>query len=223
MEGSPMSIRHMRNRAKVAALALAAAMLATAPAGAQFDQGELMKWASVIQVRYAIVGQFEGADTMIVDGNFGGGGYATVKDRAEIGLVWDQTTAQLVGKPTIRNFVSEVQNVRSFERKCNPPTLTGPYEQLTIDKIENGPGGALQMTAVRTYAAANAVQSCTGGRVAAPAKQIQEVLELALPAPTLLALAPESVPANMTVDRKASSMTVKKDNWTWTYKLSPVK
>ncbi len=206
-----------QDRAGSIALALAAAMLAAAPAAAQFDQAEMMKWASVTQVKYTIVGQFEGPDMMIVDE---GGGYANVKDRAEIELVWDQTTAKIVGQPTFKNFATQVSDVRDFEKTCTPPILSSPYEHFTIDKFDDSLG-APTLTSTRTYAAADSAQSCTGARQLIAAKQVQEVKPYVLPQPVLLAVPQAS--KDMSVDPKNSTITVKKDGWTWTHKLSPVK
>jgi hypothetical protein len=199
------------------ALALAAALLAAAPASAQFDQAEMMKWASVTQVKYTIVGQFEGHDLMIVDE---GGGYANVKDRAEIELVWDQTTAKLVGQATFKNFPSEVAGVRDFEKTCSPPILNSAYEHFTIDKFDESQGGPT-LTSTRTYAAADSAQSCTGGRQQIAAKQVQEAKPYVLPQPVLLAISQTS--PGISVDPKSSTITVKQDGWTWTHKLSALK
>jgi len=214
-----MTNRQIHNRAKALAFALAIIMPALAQAGEQIDQAVLMKWVSVVQVKYTIVGRFEGPDTMIVDE---GGGYADVKDRVEIELVWDQTTAKLVGQPVFKNFPTEVSNVRDFEKTCRAPILSSAYEHYTIEKFDDSQG-APSITSTRTYAAADSAQSCTGGRQLIPAKKVQDVNMYLLPQPIQLAVPQASQDSNVTVDPKTSTIVLKKDGWTWTHTLTPLK
>lgn len=214
-----MNIRHICDRARTIAFALAIAMPATARAGEQIDQAELMKWVSVTQVKYAIVGEFEGHDRMIVDKH---GGYASVKDRAEIDLVWDQTTAKVVGQPTIRNFATEVSDLRNFEKTCTTPILSSAYEHITIEEFGRSPN-SLGMKSTRTYAAADSDECTGGGPQFIPAKQVEEVTQYLLPQSIQLAVPQESQDSSVSVDKKTSTITLKKDGWTWTHKLSPVK
>jgi hypothetical protein len=194
-------------------------MPVAAPAAEQIDQAELMKWYSVTQVKYMIVGQVEAADVMIVDK---GGGYADVKDRVEIELVWDQTTAKLVGQPTIRNFATKVSNVRDFEKTCTAPILSSAYEHFTLEKFGDSENDWL-MTWTRTYAAADSAQSCTGGRELIAAKQVRDKRPYLLPQSIQLAIPQGEQDRNVTVDKKTSTITIKSaDGWVWTNKLSPV-
>jgi hypothetical protein len=201
------------------------AALGAAPAtSAEIDQAVMMKWATVVQINYAIVGEYDGPHTRIVTGGGGVADEAAVKDRVEIDLRWDQTTAQLVGTPTFKNFKSDVVNPRNAEPKCAPPVLTSPYEHYTIEKLENGLGGALQMTAARSYAGASVTTFCTGARVTVPAKVVREPTDFVVPGAMLLAMPAGSQGPNVTVNPTASTIVTKDGKgWTWTFKLTPAK
>ena len=218
-----MKIRQVRSN--VLATAGAVALLATVPAqGADIDQSVMMKWATVTQINYAIRGEYDGPHTRIVNGGGGVADEAAVKDRVEIDLRWDQTTAQLVGEPTFKNYKSDVVNPRNAEPKCAPPVLSSPYEHFTIEKVENGLGGALQMIGTRNYAAASVTTFCTGARVAVPAKAVREPTDFVLPGAMLLAM-PAAVQGNIvSIDAKSSTIVTKDGKgWTWTFKLTPAK
>jgi hypothetical protein len=214
-------IRHSLLSALTAATALAAG----APSqGAELDQATLMKWATVTQINYAIEGVYDGPHTRIATGGGGVADEAAVKDRVEINLVWDQTTAQLVGTPTFKNFASDVRNPRNAEPKCAPPVLTSPYEHFTFERLENGLGGALMMTSVRGYAETQVATVCTGARVTVPAKNVRGEEDFVVPGAMILAM-PAAGQANIvSINAKTSTIVTKgREGWTWTFKLSPAK
>lgn len=201
-------------------LAAAIVLGGAAPALAEFDQEILMKWAAATKVRYEIVGEFDKAGVLII--NEGTNGYADVVDRVELQLIYDQTGAGLVGAPTVTNFPSESRNVRNGAEGCTPPEVTAPYEHYTILKVENGYGGALHLTTTRTHAAGKVTAVCTGKSHAVPAKVIEELEQFAVPAATLLALAPGDGGSNIETFPQSDTIVVKDNGWTWTYKLTPV-
>jgi hypothetical protein len=210
-------------RFRTPALAGIAALSAAVPShGAEFDQAVMMKWATVKQINYAIVGVYDGPHTRIVSGGGGVADEAQVTDRVEINVRWDQTTAQLVGKPTFKNFTSDVKYPRNAEAKCAPPVLKSPYEHFTFEKMENGLGGALQMTSVRSYAEAQVATFCTGARVTVPAKDVREPADFALPGAMILAMPAVGQGGIVSIDAKTGTIVKKDDQgWTWTFKLSP--
>jgi len=212
-------------RFRTPALAGVAALCAAVPShGAEFDQAVMMKWATVVQIDYAIVGVYDGPQTRIVTGGGGVADEAQVTDRVEIDVRWDQTTAQLVGKPAFKNFTSDLKYPRNAEAKCAPPVLKSPYEHATLEKIENGLGGALRMTSVRRYAEAQVATFCTGARVTVPAKDVREPADFVLPGAMILAMPAVGQGGIVSVDAKTATIVRKDDQgWTWTFKLSPAK
>jgi hypothetical protein len=208
----------------LSAAAFAALVAITPASAAEIDQGVMMKWATVTQINYAITGVYDGPHTRLFTGGGGVADEGGVKDRVEIALRWDQTTAQLVGVPTFKNFKSDVINVRNAEPKCAPPVLNTPYEHFTLDKVENGLSGALKMTSTRTFAGGDVVTFCTSARVRVVGKTVQEPSELVLPGAMLLAM-PSAASGNLvSVDSKSSTIvTTDGEGWTWTFKLSPAK
>jgi hypothetical protein len=202
-----------------------AALVALVPASAaEIDQGVMMKWATVTQINYAITGVYDGPHTRLFTGGGGVADEGGVKDRVEIALRWDQTTAQLVGVPRFKNFKTDVISVRNAEPKCAPPVLNTPYEHFTLDKVEDGLGGALKTTSTRTFAGGDVATFCTGARVRVVGKAVQEPSDLVLPGAMLLAM-PSAASGNLvSVDAKTSTIvTTDGKGWTWTFKLSPAK
>ena len=208
----------MRSKPCLPTLACAtfSALVAIAPASAaEIDQGVMMKWATVAQINYAITGVYDGPHTHLFTGGGGVADEGGVNDRVEIALRWDQTTAQLVGVPTFKNFKSDVVNVRNAEPKCAPPVLNTPYEHFTLDKVEGGLGGALTITSTRTYAGGDVATFCKSARVRVVGKTVQEPSELVLPGAMLLAM-PSSASGNLvSVDAKTSTI-VTTDGTGWT-------
>lgn len=204
---------------------IAAACLMLSPvSAAEIDQGVMMKWATVTQINYAITGLYDGPHTRLFSGGGGVADEGGVKDRVEIALRWDQTTAQLVGVPTFKNFKSDVINVRNEEPKCAPPVLNTPYEHFTLDKVENGLSGALKITSTRTFASGDVATFCTGARVRVVGKAAQEPSDLVLPGAMLLAM-PSAAGGNLvSVDAKSGTIvTTDGEGWTWTFRLTPAK
>jgi len=197
---------------------LGAVTLFSATCFAQFDQNIMMKWAAVTTVKYHIEGEYRDSGTIVVKG--GNSGKGDVSDRVEILLTWDQTSALLVGEPVFKNFKSGVKNLQNLEKKCDPPILTGPYEHFTLTGLENGLGGYLHMTATREYAPANVVVMCAGKREAIPAAKGQDIIQLQIPAPTLLAM-PAAAGSTLQLDPANDTIITRDGGWTWTYKLAP--
>jgi len=204
---------------------VAVALIALAPASAaEIDQGVMMKWATVTQINYAVTGVYDGPHTRLFTGGGGVADEGAVKDRVEISLRWDQTTAQLVGVPTFKNFKSDVIGVRNAEPKCAPPVLNTPYEHFTLDKVENGLSGALKITSTRTFAGGDVATFCKSARVRVVGKAVQEPSDLVLPGAMLLAM-PSAASGNLvSVDAKSGTIvTTDGRGWTWTFKLTPAK
>ena len=218
-----MKIRQLHSKALRAAGALA--LLAAVPAdAADIDQSVMMKWATVVVVNYAIVGVYDGPHTRIANGGGGVADEAQVTDRVEINVRWDQTTAQLAGKPTFKNFTSDLKYPRNAEAKCAPPVLKGPYEHFTLEKLENGLGGALTMTSVRNYAETQVTTFCTGARVTIPAKEVRTPEDLVLHGAMILAMPAVGQGGITSIDAKTGTIVRKDDQgWTWTFKLTAAK
>lgn len=206
---------HLRCCTMVAVLATAGGV---APAVAQFDQAILMKWAGVQKVRYQVVGEFSDAKTMIIEG-----GYAAVKDRVELEFVFDQTGGGLLGAAKVTNHPSTVADIRDYGSNCDAPSISDPYEHATVTKAENGYGGELHLTTVRKLAGGAVSVQCTGGRKQVAAAAKEEVTQLGVPAPGLLALPKEELDESLQVFPRTDTIVVKDGGWTWTFKLSAVK
>jgi hypothetical protein len=117
---------------------------------------------------------------------------------------------------SLRNYPSEVKNLRDREPKCLPPVLKGPYEEMTVLEVVNGLGGAIDLKTEHSYPPVDVAQFCTASRKSVPAEKKTSVKPIAVPSPMLIAMgAPSSDKLSYSADRK--SLIVKDGNWTWTF------
>lgn len=182
------------------------------PAGSQqMDMEAMQRWGSAKVVYYAVEGVHSGQTSVST-----GGGFADVTDRVSMTFEWSIADARLLKVTSLKNFPSEVKNLRDSEAKCLPPVLKGPFELATVLEVANGLGGALDLKVERSYPAAEVAQFCTASRKQVPAAKKADVESMAVPSPMLLAMgAPATPELSYSADRK--SLIYKKGNWTWTF------
>lgn len=183
------------------------------PAGAQqMDMQAMQRWGSAKLVYYAVEGVHSGAAPMTATM----GGVADVIDRVSMTFEWSLTEAKLLKLTSLKNYPSEVKNLRDREAKCLPPVLKGAYELATILEAVNGLGGALDVKIERSYPAVDVAQFCTASRKPVPAEKKTNVQSMAVPSPVIMAMgASPTEKLSYSADRK--SMIVKDGNWTWTF------
>jgi hypothetical protein len=199
----------MRNTFALSLACLAAVAL---PAGAQMDMQAMQKWGSAKVIYYTVEGVHSGAASVTSTQ----GGLADVTDRVTMNLEWSLGEARLLNVTALRNYPSEVKNLRDREPKCMPPVLNGPLELATVQEVTNGLGGAIDLKVERSYPAAGVAQFCTASRKTVPAEKKVFMDSMAVPSPVLLAMgAPASGGVSYSADRKP--ILVKKDGWTWTF------
>ena len=137
-----------------------------------------------------------------------------------INLVWDQTSAQLVGTPTIENSPTAVGKLSDREPKCAAPVLSGTYEHFNLLKVTPGIGTTIVLEAKRSFPDAKTSKVCSSLEASLP-KTVDVREELVIPGTTILGM-PVADGADAIVrsaDRK--SMTWKRQGWTWTFTPSP--
>lgn len=197
-----------------ASLALPFACLAAIalPAAAQVDMQAMQKWGSAKVIYYTVEGVHSGPASVTSTQ----GGLADVTDRVTMNLEWSLGEAKLVGVSALRNYPSEVKNLRDREPKCLPPVLNGPLELATVMEVTNGLGGAIDLKVERSYPAAGVAQFCTASRKTVSAQKKVTVDSIAVPSPVLMAMgAPASAALSYSADKK--SMIVKQGGWAWTF------
>lgn len=184
-----------------------------APAGAQqMDMQAMQRWGSAKVVYYAVEGSHSGAAAMTATM----GGMADVVDRVSMTLEWNLSEMKLLKVTSLRNYPSEVKNLRDREPKCLPPVLKGSYEHATFLEAVNGLGGAIDLKVERSYPAVDVAQSCTASRKFIPAEKKTSVESMAVPSPVMMAMGmPSSPQLSYSADKK--SMIVRNGNWTWTF------
>jgi hypothetical protein len=176
------------------------------------DMQAMERWGSAKLVYYAAEGVHSGAASMSATM----GGVADVVDRVSMTFEWSLTEAKLLKVTSLKNFPSEVKNLRDREPKCLPPVLKGTYELATVLEVVNGLGGAVDLKIERSYPAVEVAQFCTASRKLVPAEKKVDVQSMAVPSPIILAMgAPPTEKLSYSADKK--SLIVKDGNWTWTF------
>ena len=144
------------------------------------------------------------------------GGVGDVVDRVSMTFEWSLTEAKLLKVTSLKNYPSEVKNLRDREAKCLAPVLKGPYELATVLEVVNGLGGAIDLKVERSYPAVDVAQFCTASRKGVAAEKKVSVQSMAVPSPIIMAMgAPATRELSYSADKK--SMIVKDKNWTWTF------
>lgn len=193
-------------------LATVAAFGTSVVSAQQMDMEAMMRWGSATLIYYTVEGVYSGeasvTDTM--------GGVGDVVDRVSMTFEWSLTESKLLKITSLKNYPSEVKNLRDREPKCMPPVLNGPFELATVLEVVNGLGGALDMKIERSYPAVDVAQFCTASRKSIPAKKKTYVKSMGVPSPIIMAMgAPPTETVSYTADKK--SIIFKDDNWTWTF------
>ena len=198
------------------ALCLLVAML---PVSAQqMDMDAMMKWGAADNVRYHVVGVYQGKPHIASDG----AGRADVSDRVVIDFSWKLSEMKLVGAPSFQNTRTTVTNPKDREPACLSPVLKGEYEHFEVMSIKEGLGGTLQLQVETRYPIVEVAQSCTASRKSVPAKTKARAEDFVVVSPVSFAMPlPDSDDLRVSPDKK--SLVVKKAGWTWTYTPSITK
>ena len=194
-------------------LAFACLAIAAVDASAQqMDMEAMQRWGSAERVYYAVEGRHSGTASMTATM----GGVADVVDRVSMTFEWSLTEAKLLKVTSLKNFPSEVKNLRDREAQCLPPVLKGAYELATVLEVVNGLGGAIDLKSERSYPTVEVAQSCTASRKTIAAEKKVSVQSMAVPSPIMMAMgAPATKELSYSADKK--SMIVKDGSWTWTF------
>jgi hypothetical protein len=192
---------------------LASLAMVALPAGAQqMDMQAMQRWSTAKVIYYAVEGVHSGPAAVTATM----GGVADVADRVSMTFEWSLTEGKLLKLTSLKNYPSEVKNLRDREAKCLPPVLKGPFELATVHEVVNGLGGALDLKIERSYPAVDVAQFCTSSRKSVSAEKKITVQSMAVPSPVIMAMgAPPTAQLSYSPDRK--SMIVKNGEWTWTY------
>lgn len=194
-------------------LAAVCLLAVSLPASAQqVDMDAMMKWGAANNVRYQVVGVYQGKPHIASDG----AGRADVSDRVVMNFSWKLSEMKLVGQPSFQNTKTTVTNPKDREPACLPPVLKGEYEHFEVMSIKEGLGGTLALQVETRYPVVEVAQSCTASRKAVPAKVNARTEDFVVVSPVSFAMPlPDSDDLRVSPDKK--SLVVKKDGWTWTY------
>lgn len=187
----------------------------------QIDMAAIQKWNNVKNVRYHIEGVFQ--DWVPVNKQ-NPSSQVNVTDRFVIDVDWNLRQNAPIGQPKFINSKSTSAGVRTTDKDCPAPLLTGEYEHFEITAVSAGDGQPrLALTGTRNFPAGNIALQCPASKSLspAPAKQEQVTDYVALPLPMMLAIGAVSMPgAAISPDKK--SIILKGKGWTYTYTPTPL-
>lgn len=197
-----------------------ASVVAKAPTGPATND-EIMELAGATVLHWAVVGDYAGENLIL---NVSTSGYAPVTDHVEIGFDYTmEGNGGLTGTPTFTDFPSTLGALRNGADGCRAPTVSGPYEHSTIERIENGLGGQLYLTVRTDYPAGEVPVACTGGNQASPAHSETGQVEFIVPGIALLMMGDQLTGDDLRVAPDKRSLIVKRDGWTYTYTPTKVR
>ena len=199
--------------------------LASAVGAQQVDADLMAKWSAVTVVRYAVVGEFGGAPT-ILNGAGGFKSQGQVTDRVELTFDWNQNETALVGTPTFKNFPSRVSVTPAAG--CPAARISGAYEHMNVLSVKQF-SSVLQVAVTRSYPAgsiphANESAPCGAEWDTAAAKVETSEIMLLVP-PTMYFGMPSAAGSTLSIspDRKSMVLVDKNGGWTWTYTPTSVR
>lgn len=189
------------------------------PGGQPASSVEDLMTATVIH--WSVVGDFEG-DVLVL--NAGTNGYAPVTDHVE--FAYDFTlegNTGLAGTPTFTNFPSTMGALRNGAEGCRAPTVSAPpYEHWTIEKIEEGLGGAIALTVRTNFPEGQVPVACTGGNQASPARVSTTQVELPIPGIAILMMG-DQLTGDTQLSKDKRSIIQKSDGWAYVYTPTKVR
>ena len=166
-------------------------------------------------IHWSAVGDYAG-DVMVLDA--GTNGYAPVTDHVE--FAYDFTlegNTGLTGTPTFKNFPSTTGALRNGAEGCRAPTISGaPYEHWTIEKIEQGIGGAVALTVRSDFPEGQVPVACTGGNQPSPARAKATHVELPIPSVSFFMMG-DQLTGDIQLSADKRSIIHKRDGWTFVY------
>jgi hypothetical protein len=221
----------MRRSGSIQVVMLALSLVTSAAMGQDIE--EMMKWQTANAVHYDVVAVYSGSAVIIQTGPPTRASYdAQVTDRFEIGFDWNPAGMSLVGRPTFKNFPSELPaGTPSYVvagAECAGPRMTSPYDHVEVVGATAGVLGsnALELSAKRTFGAGSVShwnEHGCGNWVQAAATS--ETVSLAMQVPLgLILVMPQALSANMTLSGPNTIVLddSQKDGWTYTYTLKIV-
>jgi hypothetical protein len=192
-----------------------------APQYGGMDMEAVKKWDAAKVVQYRVEGVHNARATVVL-GDYEG--KADIFDRVTVEFTWDVKKRRIVGAVMVKDFKTELKNIRSDGTNCPPPQLNGEYEHFQSLSNSLISSDQIQIKGTRTYPPAK-VSNYPGGcsMRAIPGGKEEVSLWLAGADPGALALPiTANGPIVVSADRKSFSIKGA-ENWVWTFTPTLVK
>jgi hypothetical protein len=179
------------------------------------DMAAAEKWGAAKVVQYRVEGVHNARATVVL-GDYEG--KADIFDRITVDFTWDAKKRRIVGPVTVKDWKTELKNIRSDGTNCPPPQLLGEYEHFQSVSNSLSMPDQIQIKGTRTYPPAK-VSNYPGGcsMRSIPGGKEDVIQWLAGADPGALALPiTTSGPIVVSADRKSFSIEGA-ENWVWTF------
>lgn len=179
------------------------------------DMATAEKWDAAKVVKYRVEG-VHNARASVVLGDYEG--KADVFDRLTVEFTWDVKKRKIVGPVTVKDFKTELKNIRSDGTNCPPPQLLGDYEHFQSVSNSLSMPDQIRIDGTRTYPPAkvsNYPGGCSMRSIPGGKENVIQWLAGADPGGLALPIMKDG-PIVVSADRKSFSIKGA-ENWVWTF------
>ena len=192
-----------------------------APQYGGMDMAAAEKWGAAKVVQYHVEGVHNARATVVL-GDYEG--KADIFDRLTVDFTWDAKKGRIVEPVTIKDWKTELKNIRSDGTNCPPPQLLGEYEHFQSVSNSLSLPDQIQIKGTRTYPPAkvsNYPGGCSMRSIPGGKEDVIQWLAGADPGGLALPIMADG-PIVVSADRKSFSIKGA-ENWVWTYTPTLVK
>lgn len=221
----------MKNAGSMVVAALAMSFPVSSVGAQQSAQAieDMVKWQTANAVHYDVVAEYTGTTAILMPpaGAPVGPYRAQVKDHYEISFDWNPGSMEMVGKPVFKNFPATLPSGTPggtmFQQACPPPKVNGTYDHVEVVGAKTGMMGtnSLELSVKRTFPAGSVPYAAEGpcnNWLDVPAKTETTTSGMLVP-PGMYFAMPSAMPSNLTLGKDGKTMTLRDNEWTYTYTL----
>jgi len=179
------------------------------------DMATAEKWGAAKVVQYHVEGVHNARATVVL-GDYEG--KADIFDRLTVVFTWDVKKRRIIEPFTVKDWKTELKNIRSDGTNCPPPQLLGEYEHFQSVSNSLVSRDKIQINGTRTYPPAkvsNYPGGCSMRSIPGGKEDVIQWLGGADPGGLALPITPNG-PIVVAADRKSFSIKGA-ENWVWTF------
>jgi len=179
------------------------------------DMATAEKWGAAKVVQYHVEGVHNARATVVL-GDYEG--KADIFDRLTVVFTWDVKKRRIIEPFTVKDWKTELKNIRSDGTNCPPPQLLGEYEHFQSVSNSLVSRDKIQINGTRTYPPAkvsNYPGGCSMRSIPGGKEDVIQWLGGADPGGLALPITANG-PIVVAADRKSFSIKGA-ENWVWTF------